>query len=111
MFRLTNILLSAAPDLKKVTTPITELLSTIFFIALPVVGSIGTIFCIFLGLKLAKAEEPQDREKAKTALKNAIIGFVIIFVLVVALNIGLPIMTDWAKTSGMTTTTTAAAAA
>ena len=94
--RMLNIF-AGAPNLEKVTAPITDLLTTIFNVAIPVVGAIGAIFCIFLGLKLAKADEPQEREKAKNALKNAIIGFVIIFVLVVALRIALPIMTEWAN--------------
>jgi hypothetical protein len=86
-------------DLSTVTAPVTQLLEAVFNVAIPVVGAIGAIFCIFLGLKLAKAEEQQDREKAKTALKNAIIGFGLIFVLVVALRIAMPIMTEWAATS------------
>ena len=90
----------SGPDLNAVAAPITELLKTIFNVAIPIVGAIGAIFCIFLGLKLAKADEPQEREKAKHALKNAIIGFVLIFVLVVILRIGLPIMTDWANSQG-----------
>ena len=93
----TMFLANNAPDLTAVTKPVLDLLLTIFNVAIPVVGAIGAIFCIFLGLKLAKAEEPQDRDKAKSALKNAIIGFVLIFVLVVMLRIGLPIMTDWAS--------------
>ena len=88
---------TAAADLGKVVAPITDLLNTIFTVAIPLIGAIGTVYCIFLGLKLAKAEEQQDREKAKHALKNAIIGFVLIFVLVVALRIGLPIMEEWAN--------------
>ena len=84
-----------AANLDRVTAPIVGLLETVFTVAIPVVGAIGAIFCIVLGLKLAKAEEPQDREKAKQGLKNAIIGFVLIFVLVVALRIGIPVMTEW----------------
>ena len=91
------LLTTTGPDLGKVTAPITDLLTTIFNVAIPLVGAIGAIYCIFLGLKLAKADEPQEREKAKNALKNAIIGFLLIFVLVVALRIGLPIMTEWAN--------------
>ncbi|MDR2557977.1 MAG: pilin [Oscillospiraceae bacterium] len=96
MFNLYSVLLSSSPDLTAVTAPITDLLETIFNIAIPLVGAVGAIFCIFLGLKLAKADEPQERDKAKGSLKNAIIGFVLIFVLVVVLRIGLPIMTEWA---------------
>jgi threonine/homoserine/homoserine lactone efflux protein len=93
-----GLILSTAAelDLSTVTAPVTQLLEAVFNVAIPVVGAIGAIFCIFLGIKLAKAEEQQDREKAKTALKNAIIGFGLIFILVVALRIAMPIMTEWA---------------
>ena len=51
-------------------------------IALSLVGSIGTIYCIILGTKLAKSDEGGSREKAKKDLVGAIIGFVSIFVLI-----------------------------
>ena len=82
-------------DLSKVTSPIMGLLETVLNVMIPLVGAIGAIFCVFLGIKYSRAEEPQEREKAKQHLKSAIIGFVLIFVLIVALRIGLPIMTDW----------------
>ena len=46
-------------------------------------------------MKLAKAEEPQEREKAKMALKNAIIGFFLIFILIVVMRIMLPQLVAW----------------
>lgn len=79
----------------EIAEPIISLLNMIIVPALLIVGAVGAIFCILLGVKFAKAEEPQDREKAKNSLKNAIIGFVLIFVLLVGLNIALPAMTDW----------------
>ena len=82
-------------DLSKVTSPIMGLLETVLNVMIPLVGAIGAIFCVFLGIKYSRAEEPQEREKAKQHLKSAIIGFVLIFVLIVALRIGLPILTDW----------------
>ncbi|MCL2109109.1 MAG: pilin [Oscillospiraceae bacterium] len=94
-----NLILAAGPELESVVAPIIGLLGSIFAVAIPLVGAVGGIFCIFLGIKLAKAEEPQDREKAKTALKNAIIGFFLIFILVVVLNLALPIMEQWASPS------------
>ena len=78
-----------------VSKPVVELLNMALTPALGIVGALGAIYCIFLGAKLAKAEEPQDREKAKNSLKNAIIGLVLIFVLIVVLKIGMDAMSNW----------------
>lgn len=85
--------------------PVVSLLNMVITPALLIVGALGAIFCILLGVKYAKAEEPQDREKAKHSLKNAIIGFVLIFVLLVGLRIGLPVMTNWYENSASSSTT------
>lgn len=79
----------------KVAAPIVELLNSLLTPALAIVGAVGLLYCIVLGVKYAKAEEPQDREKAKGALKNAIIGFVLIFVLMLALQLLMPQLTQW----------------
>lgn len=78
-----------------VINPIISLLDNLTTPLLALVGAIGTIYCIFLGVKFAKADEPQEREKAKSSLKNAIIGFLLIFVLIVALKLMMPVMTAW----------------
>ena len=86
----------AAGDMfESVYAPIVSLLNSLLGPLLAVVGAIGALYCVLLGVKYAKAEEPQDREKAKAHLKNAIIGFVLIFVLILALNLLLPIMKRW----------------
>ena len=82
-----------------VVTPIVELINAALGPALLIVGALGALYCVLLGAKLAKAEEPQDREKAKNALKNAIIGFLLIFVLLVVLKLGMGAMTDWMSTA------------
>lgn len=82
-------------DFDDVTEPITQLMKQVTLGLIPLVGAVGAVYCILLGVKFAKAEEPQEREKAKAHLKNAIIGYVLIFVLVVALNRLTPIMTSW----------------
>ena len=71
-----------------VSAPIISLLNMALTPALGIVGALGTIYCILLGAKLAKAEEPQERE-------NAIIGFVLIFVLIVVLKLGMGAMQSW----------------
>ena len=78
-----------------ITNPIVELINSLLGPALAIVGAVGTLYCVVLGVKYAKAEEPQDREKAKGHLKNAIIGFVLIFVLMLALKLAMPILQDW----------------
>ena len=75
--------------------PIVDLLNSLMGPLLAIVGAVGALYCVLLGVKYAKAEEPQDREKAKSHLKNAVIGFVIIFVLILALNILMDSMTNW----------------
>jgi H+/Cl- antiporter ClcA len=78
-----------------VTTPIVELINSLLTPALAIVGAVGSLYCVVLGVKYAKAEEPQDREKAKGHLKSAIIGFVLIFVLMLALKLATPILQQW----------------
>ncbi len=79
----------------KVVEPIINLLDQILWPLIAVVGAVGALYCVLLGIKFAKAEEPQDREKAKSHLKNAIIGFVLIFVLMVVLKQLTPVMAQW----------------
>ena len=86
-----------------IANPIVERLSSILTPLLAVVGAAGVIYCVILGVKFAKAEEPQDREKAKSALKNAIIGFVLIFVLLLALKLLMPEMRGWVNNAANAT--------
>lgn len=87
-----------------VVNPVISLLNSLLGPILGLVGAVGTLYCVLLGVKFAKAEEPQEREKAKAHLKNAIIGFVLIFVLIVALKLGMKAMTDWLATQGVKVT-------
>lgn len=91
------MLLSSADPFGKVSEPIISLIDSAVGPALGIVGALGAVYCIILGAKLAKAEEPQDREKAKNALKNALTGFILIFVLLVALKVGMGPMQEWYK--------------
>ena len=87
-----------------VVNPVISLLNSLLGPILGLVGAVGTLYCVLLGVKFAKAEEPQEREKAKAHLKNAIIGFVLIFVLIVALKLGMKAMIDWLATQGVNVT-------
>lgn len=88
---LTNV------DFYPVIEPILEILDAILWPAIAVVVAVGTIYCISLGVRIAKADEQNSREKAKKDLIGAIIGFVIIFVLILGLKILVPILEEWVK--------------
>ena len=92
---------TGAVNLDGITTPIVGLIESLLGPALAIVGAVGSLYCVVLGVKYAKAEEPQDREKAKSHLKNAIIGFVLIFVLMLALKLGTPILQQWVKDNAL----------
>lgn len=93
--RISNLL--ATVDFAPVIEPILEVLNAILWPAIAIVGAVGTIYCIVLGIKLAKSDEQNSREKAKKDLIGAVVGFVIIFVLIVALKIALPILQEWVQ--------------
>ena len=86
---------TGSTNFDSITTPVVDLIESLLGPALAIVGAVGSLYCVVLGVKYAKAEEPQDREKAKSHLKNAIIGFVLIFVLMLALKLGTPILQNW----------------
>lgn len=83
-----------------VAEPIVQLIDWIFAPAMTIVVAVGSLYCIILGVKFAKAEEPQEHEKAKNHLKNAIIGFVLIFILVAVLKLSVDPLTAWMRKQG-----------
>ena len=80
-----------AVDFAPVIEPILEVLDAILWPAIAIVGAVGTIYCIILGIKLAKSDEQNIREKEKKYPHGAIVGFVIIVELIDARKIALPI--------------------
>lgn len=82
-------------DLNEIVKPLLDVLKVVVPVLLGVIGAVGAIWCIVLGVKYARADDPQEHEKAKGGLKNAIIGFVLIFVLLIALQIAVVVFTNW----------------
>ena len=54
-----------------VIKPVVELLNNLMTPLLAIVGAAGALYCVILGVKYAKAEEPQDREKGLEYYKKA----------------------------------------
>lgn len=94
------------PDFEKVVSPVVTLIKQILRPMLLLVGAGGFLYCVILGVKYATAEEPQEREKRKQAIKTAVIGYMLIFILIVMLYIATPQMTSWMDANiGATTST------
>ena len=91
-------------DFSGAATPVVQLINSLLGPIISVVVAVGAIYCVILGVKLAKADEPQEREKAKMALKNAIVGFFLIFILIVVMRIMVPQLVNWvnANRNGLT---------
>ena len=90
-----SLLAMTAADMAKIVNPILEVCRILVPALLSIVGAVGAVFCILLGIKYARASEPQEHENAKKAVQHAIVGFVLIFVLLIMLQIGVSIFTDW----------------
>ena len=86
-----------AVDFYPVVEPILEVLEALLWPLMAIIVSVGTIYCIFLGVRIAKADEQNSRDKAKKDLVGAATGFIIIFVLIVVLHVAVPILIEWVK--------------
>ena len=71
-----NTIVLTDVDFHPVIQPILEILDAILWPAITIVIAVGTIYCIFLGVKISKADEQNSREKAKKDLIGAVIGFI-----------------------------------
>ena len=87
-------------------SPIVSLINSLVNPLLAIVGAGGVLFCIMLGVKVVTAEEPQEKEKRKQALKTALIGYLLIFVLIVALKLSIDPLTTLMNNSTTGTNTT-----
>lgn len=93
-----NTMLAAkGVDFAPIIAPILEVINALLWPCIAIVGAVGTIYCVFLGIKISKADEQNSREKAKKDLIGAIIGFLVIFILIVALKIAMPILEEWVR--------------
>jgi NADH:ubiquinone oxidoreductase subunit 6 (subunit J) len=66
---------------------IITVLDEIIWPILIVLASVGTIYAIYLGVMMAKAENAEKREEAKKRIINAIIALVVMVVLILLLKL------------------------
>ena len=94
--KLKNLFLAITQgQVQEIVNPITQLINVIVPVLLGLVGSVGLVYCILLGVKYSKSSDPQEHEQAKKALIHAIIGFVLIFVLLIMCDVALPYLIDY----------------
>ena len=99
--KLTNLFLAITQgQVQEIVNPITQLINVIVPVLLGLVGSLGLVYCILLGVKYARSSDPQEHEQAKKALTHAIIGFVLIFELLIMCNVALPYLIDFWQSYG-----------
>ena len=63
-----NTIVLTDVDFDLVIQPKLEILDAILWPAIAIVAAVGTIYCIFLGVKISKSDEKNFREKAKKDL-------------------------------------------
>ena len=89
---ISTLLAAKGVDFAPIIAPVLEVINALLWPCIAIVGAVGTIYCVFLGIKISKADEQNSREKAKKDLIGAIIG-----ILIVALKIAMPILEEWVK--------------
>lgn len=80
------------PDwVKQIVNAINSLLYPILIL----VGSVGLIYCIYLGVNLARADSADKQKEAKQRMVNAIIGLVSIVALILLLKLFCSQLPNW----------------
>ena len=82
------------PDSWEVLSRVFEVLSIVLWVILGIVGAVGAIYAIWLGIKLAKAEDQGKRDEAKKHLIAVAIAVGVTIVLILFFNTFLPMILD-----------------
>lgn len=90
------------PGTWEVLTRVFEILSIVLWVILGIVGAVGAIYAIWLGIKLAKAEDQGKRDEAKKHLIAVAIAVGVTIVLILFFNTFLPMILDAFKVGQVT---------
>ena len=69
-------------------------LSTVLWVVLALVGAAGSIYAVYVGIKMARSESAEQREENKKRLINIIVSIVVVIVLIIFFNTFLPAILD-----------------
>ena len=101
MLNLINLLVSAdvwwgLPKKLEFLKTIVQVIENVLWPILIVVATIGTIYAIYLGINMAKAEETGKRDEAKKHIIAVVTAMAITVVLILAINlIVIPNIPNW----------------
>lgn len=82
-------------QLTKILSTINNVLDNILAPLLIVMASIGMIFAIFLGMKLAKANNAEEREEAKKRVIYTVIGIAVCVALIIVFKLFARFSIEW----------------
>lgn len=69
-------------------------ISTVMWVLLILVGAAGSIYAIYVGVKMARAESQEQRDENKKRLINIVVSIVVVIVLILFFNTFLPMILD-----------------
>lgn len=81
-------------DQESLLTTVFNIISIVLWVALAIVGAIGSVYAIYLGVQLARADEQGKRDDAKKHLITTIIAVGVTLALILVFNIFLPMLLD-----------------
>lgn len=65
-------------------------IDTVLWVVLILVGAVGSIYAIYVGVKMARADSAEAREESKKRLINIIVSIAVTIALILFFNILLP---------------------
>ena len=75
--------------------PVVDAIADLLPPALIIVATAGSIYAVYLGVIMAKAEDQGKRDEAKKRVINAVLALVVIVVLILLLNIFVNNLGNW----------------
>ena len=79
---------------KELLGQVFNIISIVLWVVLAIVGAIGSIYAIYLGVQLARADEQGKRDDAKKHLITTVIAVGVTVALILVFNIFLPMILD-----------------
>ncbi len=72
--------------------PLMDVLSIVLWVVLALVGSAGSIYAVYVGIKMARADSAEAREENKKRMINIIVTVIVVIVLIIFFNVFLPMI-------------------